>query len=82
MPVRRSGIAKLFSNGRSQAVRLPREFRFSGNAVRIRRVGAGVLLEPIAYDAADWFAELDRFKEPFMVEGRAQPATPAREMFP
>jgi Antidote-toxin recognition MazE, bacterial antitoxin len=32
-------VAKLFKNGRSQAVRLPREFRFEGDRVRIRRMG-------------------------------------------
>ncbi|HWB16356.1 MAG TPA: AbrB/MazE/SpoVT family DNA-binding domain-containing protein [Vicinamibacterales bacterium] len=42
-----SAIAKLFRNGRSQAVRLPREFRFDGDRVRVRRVGRGVLVEPI-----------------------------------
>jgi antitoxin VapB len=40
------GTAKLFKSGRSQAVRLPKEFRFEGNEVRIRRHGLGVLLEP------------------------------------
>ena len=40
--------AKLFWNGRSQAVRLPKEFRFEGDSVRVRRMGAGVLLEPLA----------------------------------
>ena len=39
--------AKLFRNGRSQAVRLPREFRFEGNEVRVRQIGDAVLLEPI-----------------------------------
>jgi antitoxin VapB len=43
----RAGIAKLFQNGRTQAVRLPREFRFEGVRVRIRRVARGVLLEPL-----------------------------------
>lgn len=38
--------AKLFWNGRSQAIRLPKEFRFTGDRVRVRRVGKGVLLEP------------------------------------
>lgn len=38
---------KLFKNGRSQAVRLPKEFRFSGNEVRIRKEGEKVILEPI-----------------------------------
>jgi antitoxin VapB len=48
--------AKLFQNGASQAVRLPREFRFEGTEVRIRRVGQGVLLEPVGpqIGAGDW----------------------------
>lgn len=40
-------IAKLFQNGRSQAVRLPKEFRFSGEMVKISRQGEKVILEPI-----------------------------------
>ena len=39
--------AKLFMNGRSQAVRLPKEFRFEGTEVRIRRSESGVLLERV-----------------------------------
>jgi antitoxin VapB len=39
--------AKLFLNGRSQAVRLPREFRFEGTEVTVRPMGRGVLLEPV-----------------------------------
>ncbi len=46
-----SAIAKLFVNGGSQAVRLPKEFRFEGAEVRIRRVGNGVLIEPLAESA-------------------------------
>lgn len=42
--------AKLFWSGRSQAVRLPKEFRIDGTEVRIRRHGAAVILEPIAHD--------------------------------
>ncbi len=45
---RKSADAKLFWNGRSQAVRLPKEFRFEGDRVRVRRMGAGVLLEPVS----------------------------------
>ncbi|MDQ6670838.1 MAG: AbrB/MazE/SpoVT family DNA-binding domain-containing protein, partial [Chloroflexota bacterium] len=51
--------ARLFQNGRSQAVRLPREFRFQGDRVRIRRVGRGVLLEPLVLDPDEWFGEMD-----------------------
>src|SRR5215510_10313576 len=67
----KNAVAKLFRNGRSQAVRLPREFRFEGDRVRIRRTDQGVLLEPLISDAAKWFEELDRFdQERFMVKGR------------
>ncbi len=76
-------IARLFRNGRSQAVRLPQEFRFAGDRVRIRRLGRGILLEPLVTDVAEWFADLDRHgPEPFMAEGREQPITPVREVFP
>ena len=73
----KSGTARLFRHGRSQAVRLPKEFRLPGEAVRVTRVGNGVLLEPIETDVEAWFASLDRFSEvPFMSEGREQPAMP------
>lgn len=75
-------IAKLFKNGRSQAVRLPREFRFEGDRVRVRRVGQGVLVEPIFTNVWEWFGELDRLAaEPFMPEGRQQSPTPVRDVF-
>ena len=75
-----SGTAKIFMHGRSQAVRLPKEFRLTGKEVRVTRVGRGVLLEPIAREAKDiksWFAKLDSYlDEPFMPEGREQPPMP------
>lgn len=73
--------AKLFQNGRSQAVRLPKEFRFPGDRVRIRRVPQGVLLQPVIADTARWFEELDQFNsEPFPAR-RRQPTTPKRKIF-
>jgi antitoxin VapB len=42
--------AKLFWSGRSQAVRLPKDFRFRGEKVRIRRHGSAVILEPMTED--------------------------------
>ena len=42
--------AKIFWTGRSQAVRLPKEFRFDGDTVSVRREGKAVILEP----ADDW----------------------------
>ena len=56
--------AKLFWTGRSQAVRLPKEFRFEGDAVRIRRQGRAVVLEPIAQEEDPW-AWLREFPAPF-----------------
>jgi antitoxin VapB len=77
-----TATAKLFRNGRSQAVRLPREFRFEGDRVRVRRAGKGVLVEPMFTDVSEWFAALDQFvSEPFMPEGRRQPPAPERDMF-
>ena len=77
-----AGVAKLFRNGRSQAVRLPREFRFDGNEVRVRRVKQGVLLEPLISDPERWFAELDRARlANFLPKGRKQPPAPRRKVF-
>ncbi|KQP54998.1 type II toxin-antitoxin system VapB family antitoxin [Methylobacterium sp. Leaf108] len=47
-------IAKVFWSGRSQAVRLPKEFRFDAAAVRIRREGDAVILEPLVGDEWAW----------------------------
>lgn len=75
-----TAIARLFTHGRSQAVRLPKEFRLPGDRVRVRHMGDGVLLEPIASDIDAWFAELDRFADaPLFEDGRNQPATPCGE---
>lgn len=73
-------IAKLFQNGRSQAVRLPREFRFEGERVRIRRVANGVLLEPIVHDAKEWLRKLDELNSEAF-PARVQPLTPKRRIF-
>ncbi len=73
-----STTAKLFTHGRSQAVRLPKEFRFEGKEVRVSRVGNRVILEPLGSEDAMPWAELDRLGDrPFMPEGREQPAMPA-----
>lgn len=62
--------AKLFTNGGSQAVRLPKEFRFEGDEVLIRRLGQAVLLIP-KEAAWDTFLEgLNGFTEDFMADGR------------
>lgn len=65
--------AKLFRNGDSQAVRLPREFRFAGSEVLIRRIGDAVVLLPKAKSWATLLASLDKFPADFMAS-RDQPA--------
>ncbi len=40
-------VAKLFQNGRSQAIRLPKAFRFKGNEVKISKEGNKVIIEPL-----------------------------------
>jgi antitoxin VapB len=73
-----SAKAKLFTHGRSQAVRLPKAFCFEGTEVRVSRVGNRVILEPLdAEDAMPW-ADIDKLGDRlFMPEGREQPAMPA-----
>ena len=78
--------AKLFMSGRSQAVRLPKEFRFEGKEVEVRRVGNGVMLEPVKKPATDWnalWARIDSLTEgKFMADGRDQPPMPPdRDLF-
>lgn len=69
--------AKLFKHGGSQAVRLPKRFRLPGKEVRVRRVGRGILLEPVDFDVDAWMSALERYKDiPFMEEGREQPPMP------
>jgi antitoxin VapB len=68
--------AKLFMNGRSQAVRLPKEVRFEGTEVRIRRSGDGVLLEPVGPQiGAD---DLERVRKVLKVLGPMDPELSTR----
>lgn len=70
--------AKLFQSGRSQAVRLPKEFRFNGTEVYVKRVGKAVVLLPMD-DAWDSLAQsLDLFSDDYMSE-RDQPSEQQRE---
>lgn len=58
--------AKIFNNGNSQAVRLPKEFRFEGKEVIVRKVENGVLLMPQDKNIWEsWFDNLDEFSEDF-----------------
>jgi antitoxin VapB len=70
--------AKLFKNGRSQAVRLPQEFRFDGTQVFIKRVGNMVVLIPEQDSWQTLFDSLEQFSDDFM-ETRNQPEQQVRE---
>jgi antitoxin VapB len=64
--------AKLFNNGRSQAVRLPKSYRFEGNEVLIKRVGKAVVLLPRAHAWDAFFESLEQFEPGTRIE-RSQP---------
>ncbi len=72
--------AKLFINGRSQAVRLPKEFRLPGNDVFIQKIGNIVILIPKDDPWASLVNSLDQFTDDFM-ETREQPPQKGRETF-
>ncbi|MGH6949923.1 MAG: type II toxin-antitoxin system antitoxin VapB [Vitreimonas sp.] len=70
--------AKLFRNGDSQAVRLPKEFRFAGSEVLIKHAGSAVVLLPLAKSWDTLLSSLDQFSADFMND-RNQPASRTRE---
>jgi antitoxin VapB len=70
--------AKLFKNGRSQAVRLPKEFRLDGAQVFIKKMGNAVVLIPYRDSWQPLLASLTQFSDDFM-ESRGQPEQQARE---
>ena len=70
--------AKIFINGRSQAVRLPKDFRFSGRDVFINKVGNIVILIPKDDPWASMVDSLDQFTDDYM-ESRDQPLQGSRE---
>jgi antitoxin VapB len=70
--------AKLFWSGRSQAVRLPKEYRFEGETVRIRRHGSAVVLEPVAEDWR-WLDEISGpLDDDFVAAAGEQPSAEER----
>ena len=62
--------ARLFINGRSQAVRLPKEFQFKGENVYIQKVGEAVILVPFDKDWEVFMHGINSFSNDFMAEGR------------
>ncbi len=64
--------AKLFRNGRSQAVRLPKEFRFTGTEVIVQKCGDGVLLLPKKRNFDALCDVCGKFSDDFFADGREQ----------
>ena len=74
--------ARLFTNGGSQAVRLPKEYRFEGTEVFIKKVGRAIVLIPYHEPWQLLIDSLDEFPDDFM-ETRDQPGEQEREaLFP
>ncbi|MDT3699820.1 MAG: type II toxin-antitoxin system VapB family antitoxin [Thermincola sp.] len=71
--------AKLFVNGQSQAVRLPKEYRFSGNEVYIQKVGNAVMLFPKDRAWETFLNGLNSFTDDFFADGRNQGVQTPRE---
>lgn len=71
--------AKIFENGRSQAVRLPRECRFSGEEVAVNKIGDIVILMPKENKWSGFLNSLGLFSEDFMNDGRRENIPQERE---
>ncbi len=71
-------IAKLFTNGKSQAVRLPKKYRFEGHEVYIKRVGNAIVLIPKDNPWGPFLKSLDKFTDDFLPR-RDQPKLEKRK---
>jgi antitoxin VapB len=72
--------AKIFMNGQSQAVRLPKEFRFNEDEVSVQKYGDGILILPIAKSLFAFRSSIKKFSDDFMNE-RNQPEMQKRDDF-
>ena len=73
--------ARLFANGRSQAVRLPKEYQFRGDSVFVQKVGEAVILVPFDKEWEVFMHGLNNFSDDYMSEGRLQGKDQVREKF-
>ena len=69
--------AKIFQNGKSQAIRLPKEYRFCGTKVYLKRIGNAVVLLPEQDSWQTLLESLDQFSDDFMAD-RQQPLVQER----
>jgi antitoxin VapB len=71
-------VARVFKNGRSQAIRLPKEFRVEGSEVYLKKTADGFLVIP--RDPWDIFREgVEALSDDFMAGGRQQPVLETRK---
>jgi antitoxin VapB len=70
--------AKIFKNGKSQAIRLPKEYRFQGSKVYVKQVGNAVVLIPEHDSWQTLIESLAQFSDDFMLD-RQQPPTQERD---
>ena len=75
------GIARIFQSGNSQAVRLPKEFRFDTDQVEIFRQGRDIVLRQMPTNAAAVFDLLSSLPDDFMADGREDTPPQEREAF-
>ena len=71
--------AKVFENGRSQAVRLPKECRFDSDEVMVNKIGEIVILMPKTSKWDSFMKAVDLFSDDFMESGREQQSDQVRE---
>ena len=71
--------AKVFENGRSQAIRLPKECRFTSDEVMVNKIGDIVILLPKQNKWDSFKRAIDMFSDDFMVDGRATDMVQERE---
>ena len=67
-------VAKIFMNGRCQAVRLPKDFRFDCDEVYVRKQGEGIIISPKKSSWDDFFAQESAFGEDYLPDREDTPA--------
>ena len=72
--------AKVFKNGRSQAIRLPKECRFSSDEVVVNKIGDIVILLPKENKWDSFMRAIDMFSDDFMADGRTNSAQEREEL--
>ncbi len=72
---------KVFMTGRSQAVRLPKEYRFDVDEVIINKIGDVLIMVPKDKVRSTFLSSIDQFTDDFMENGRNEPMQQERDFF-